>query len=127
MIAEVVLVIWKQNLLFAKLTPEKRNCIHKINHIFFCLWNYKIGKKHQHLKINKAQKSWVLQKTLNKEERKNGYRLVQSSKVKNLPQDMPVLCGNTSLETVGLEKLVKGTNLDTVTYLVSQGFAVAKI
>lgn len=40
---------------------------------------------------------------------------------------MPVLCGNTSLETVGLEKLVKGTNLDTVTYLVSQGFTVAKI
>lgn len=69
----------------------------------------------------------MLQKTLNKEERKNGYRLVQSSKVKNLPQDMHVLCGNTSLETVGLEKLVKGTNLDTVTYLVSQGFAVAKI
>lgn len=38
-----------------------------------------------------------------------------------------MLCGNTSLEAVGLEKLVKGTNLGTMTYLVSQGFTVAKI
>lgn len=35
--------------------------------------------------------------------------------MKNLPQDMPMLCGNTPLEAVALEKLVKGTNLDTVT------------
>lgn len=52
---------------------------------------------------------------------------MQISKVENLPQDMPMLCGNTSLQAVALEKLVKGTNLNTVTYLVSQSFAVAKI
>lgn len=37
-----------------------------------------------------------------------------------------MLCGNSSLEAVALEELVKGSNLDTVTYLVSQGFTVAK-
>lgn len=40
---------------------------------------------------------------------------------------MSMLRGNTSLEAVTLEKLVKGTNQDTVTYLVSQNFTVAKI
>lgn len=90
--------------------------------------------------MEKYQYSWKLigheraecckrPKKKKKGERKKlcGYRFVQRSKVKNLPRDMSMLRGNTSLEAVTLEKLVKGTNQYTVTYLVSQNFTVAKI
>lgn len=57
---------------------------------------------------------------------------MQRSKVKAkvcqiLPHNMIMLYGNDLLQAATLEKLVKDTNLDAVTYLVYQDCTAAKI